>query len=38
VTRLIPLLHSQIAPSMKNDLWSDFCGQRMWRLVEFTEE
>jgi len=34
VTILTCLLHWQNA----YNLWSDFCGQREWKLVKFTEE
>jgi len=38
VTWLTWLLNWQNAPKNNGDLWSDFCVQRMWKLVEFTKE
>jgi len=38
VTGLIPLLHSQNAPRNNNNLWSDLCVLRVWKLVKVTED
>jgi hypothetical protein len=38
VTCVTLLLQLQNAPQNNNDMWSDFCDQRVRKLVKFTEE